>query len=120
MACFPTMNDFAKAANGNRGLVRPRLRRWWLLVAFLVLGAGCRTVQPAVGLPTRHSLTGEQLLVRSDLRLPKDHALIADLAELRQEIAQTLQLPVQEQPVTVYLFADELRYAQYMKSAYPT
>lgn len=67
----------------------------------------------------RHSLTGEQLLVHSDVRLPKDHRLIADLAKLRQEIAETLELPVQDQPVTVYLFSDELRYSQYMKSVFP-
>jgi hypothetical protein len=100
------------AANEIRGRV-------WTWAVLLLLGAGCRTVQPAVGLPTRHSLNGEQLLIRSDVRLPKDHPLITDLGELRKEIARTLQLPVQEQPVTVYLFADELRYSQYMKSAWP-
>jgi hypothetical protein len=76
-------------------------------------------VQPAVNLPSRHSFTGEQLLVHSDVRLPKDHPLIADLAKLRRQIAETLELPIQDQPVTVYLFSDELRYSQYMKTAFP-
>lgn len=95
--------------------------RWFkpLLLVMASMACGCRTVQPTVGLPTRHSLTGEQLLVHSDVRLPKDHPLIADLAKLRQEIAAELELPVQDQPVTVYLFSDELRYTQYMKSVYP-
>jgi len=73
----------------------------------------------AVGLPSRHAVNGEQVLVRSDVRLKQDHPLIADLALLRRQIAETLELPVQEQPVTIYLFADELRYAQYMKTMYP-
>jgi hypothetical protein len=80
---------------------------------------GCRSVPTTVGLPARHSLSGEQLLIHSDVRLPKNHPLIADLAKLRQDIANTLQLPVQDQPVTVYLFSDELRYSQYMKAAFP-
>lgn len=90
-----------------------------VVLAAVAATIGCRTVQPAIGLPARHSLTGEQLLVRSDVKLPKDHPLIADLAKLRQEIAATLELPVQDQPVTVYLFSDELRYAQYMHAVYP-
>lgn len=95
--------------------------RWFglCLLATLFTTCGCRTVQSPVGLPTRHSLTGEQLQVHSDVRLPKDHPLIAELANLRQEIAATLELPVQDQPVTVYLFSDELRYAQYMKAVFP-
>jgi hypothetical protein len=74
----------------------------------------------AVGLPVRHAVKGEQLLVKSDVKLKPDHPLIADLALLRKEIAETLELPVQEQPVTIYLFADELRYAQYMKTEFPS
>jgi len=89
------------------------------LALFLMVLAGCRTVNQTVGLPARHSIAGDQLLVRSDVKLPKDHPLIDDLAKLRAEIARTLELPMQEDQVTVYLFADQLRYAQYMQSAYP-
>lgn len=88
-------------------------------LAVLLLLAGCRTTQGVVSLPTRYALEGEQLLIHSDVRLPKNHPLIADLGRLRQQIAETLELPMQQQPVTVYLFADELHYAQYMKTMYP-
>jgi hypothetical protein len=92
----------------------------WLVLALMVL-PGCWGLQrtPTTGLPTRHTVKSEQLVVQSDVKLPKNHPLIRDLAELRQEIARTLKLPLQEQPVTIYLFADELRYAQYLQTAYP-
>ena len=90
-----------------------------LLAAMTVVVGGCRTTQGVVGKPMRHSLSGEQLLVHSDVRLPKNHPLIADFARLRRQIAETLELPMQDQPVTIYLFSDELHYAQYMKTMYP-
>ncbi len=73
----------------------------------------------AVGLPTRHTVKNEKLLVQSDIKLPKDHALLKDLEALRGMISETLDLPVQEQPVTVYLFGDETRYSQYLQATYP-
>lgn len=101
--------------------VRRMLRRCFILACLFVCCSltGCRTVSSPVAKPAKFSLEGEQLLVHSDVRLPKDHPLIADLSKLRQQIAETLELPVQDQPVTVYLFSDELRYAQYMKAAFP-
>jgi hypothetical protein len=73
----------------------------------------------ATRLPQRHSFRGDQLVVQSDVRLPKGHPLLVDLENLRTDISQTLDLPVQAQQVTVYLFGDEQRYAAYMQGAYP-
>ena len=94
--------------------------RWCLTVAFLSL-FGCQTIQrPApIALPARRTLESEHLLVRSDMKLPKNHKLLRELDSLRDEISETLQLPVQKQPVTVYLFSDEVRYAQYLHVRYP-
>src|SRR5947207_286080 len=98
---YPTAStdDFAPAVL-PRPAPRPLHRGigLWLLLGVLSQ-AGCRTVQPAVSLPTRHSLSGEQLLVHSDIQLPKNHPLIADLGKLRRQIADTLELPIQDQPV---------------------
>ena len=82
---------------------------------------GCHALsRPSpVGLPTRRALENEHLLVRSDVKLPKNHSLLRDLDGLRDEIADTLSLPVQKQPVTIYLFSDEVRYAQYLHVRYP-
>lgn len=102
-------------------LPRP-CRRWCVLALWLsVTLSGCGALQPrtTTGLPDRHKFTANQLVVQSDIRLPKNHPLIQDLEKLREEMARTLQLPLQKQPVTVYLFADEVRYAQYLRTAYP-
>jgi len=82
---------------------------------------GCHTLsRPSpIALPTRRAMENEHLLVRSDVKLPKNHTLLRDLDGLRDEIADTLNLPVQKQPVTIYLFSDEVRYAQYLQTRYP-
>jgi hypothetical protein len=81
---------------------------------------GCHSVaQAPIALPKRLAMENEHVLVRSDVKLPKDHPLLRDLDNLRDEIADTLNLPVQKQPVTVYLFSDELSYAKYIQARYP-
>jgi hypothetical protein len=115
------MRRHALRRRSTSGIGR-RLKSWnWLgCVVCLSLLWGCRTAAPAlVGLPKQHALENEHLLVRSDLKLPKDHPILRDLDGLRDEIANELNLPVQKQPVTVYLFADEIRYAQYLQTRYP-
>lgn len=90
------------------------------LAMALVLLPGCRSVAPTpVGLPRQNAMENEHLLVRSDLKLPASHPLLRDLDGLRDEIADELNLPMQKQPVTVYLFSDEVRYAQYLQTRYP-
>ena len=83
--------------------------------------AGCRTTEPARDLlPARHSVQADQLVVLSDFRLNYDHPLIADLIELRREVAATLALNLNGPPVVVYLFPDEEKYYSYLKTTYPT
>jgi hypothetical protein len=53
------------------------------------------------------------------LKLPKNHPVLQDLDRLRFQIADQLDLPLQKQPVTVYLFSDDLRYTQYLQTRYP-
>jgi len=99
-----------------------RARSQWLAVclAILLAFAGCRGAgQSTTGLPQKHSVRAEQLLVQSDVKLPKGHPLLVDLEHLRRDISTTLDLPVQEQLVTVYLFGDETRYAHYLHTTYP-
>jgi len=113
-----TVEQLVQPAKSNP--LRRRVAAVWLAVALLMLsGCGWLNRKPTTGLPDRHTVKAEQLVVQSDIRLPKNHPLIKDLEALRQEIATTLKLPLQEQPVTVYLFADELRYAQYLQVAFP-
>jgi hypothetical protein len=89
-------------------------------LTFAALCSGCRTFddQP-VALPARHSLKADQLLVLSDFKLPQDHPLIKDLTKLRQDVAATLDLPLERNPVVVYLFSNETLYRQYLTATYP-
>lgn len=72
-----------------------------------------------------HRLTGE---IQTGTRAPdcsqryqavRHNDLLQDLDQLREEILSMLSLPEQKQPVVVYLFADEQRYSQYIRTRYP-
>jgi hypothetical protein len=89
-----------------------------LAMAVSVCG-GCQTVDRPIALPVRYSTPGDQLLVLSDFKLPKDHELIRDLNGLREQVTTTLDLPVKRDPVVVYLFNNETEYRRYMKATYP-
>ncbi len=96
--------------------------RWIALALCLACGAaGCRTQGkvPEIELPSRHTIRGDQLLVMSDFHLPADHELIRDLKTLRLQVYEQLELPVQRQPVVVYLFDNETSYRQYLGRRYP-
>lgn len=58
-------------------------------------------------------------MVLSDFKLATDHRLIKDLVQLRKQISETLKLPLQTDPVVVYLFRDEVEYYQYLHTAHP-
>lgn len=92
----------------------------WLASLCCLLGASCRSVTPEIGeLPRKHTLNAEQLVLMSDVRLPKDHDLIKDLQKLRHTVQQKLQLTSTTQEVVVYLFKDEKRYRDYLNTTYP-
>ncbi len=93
--------------------------RYTLIVMLGLCGCHALSRPSPVGLPTRRAMENEHLLVRCDVKLARDHRLLRDLNSLRDEIADTLNLPVQQQPVTIYLFSDEVRYAQYLQARYP-
>jgi hypothetical protein len=109
-------------------MTAPSVRPWsyrramvaWLLALLGTLPA-CRATHTSIsaGLPSKHRVTGDQLSVLSDIKLPKQHPLLKDLEQLREDVSQLLDLPMQQQPVTVYLFADEQRYANYLRAAFP-
>jgi Protein of unknown function (DUF1570) len=111
--------DIARAAVRSLNLGGARFG-WRGAVLLLGLVIGCQVApQRPVGLPSKLAMENDHLLVRADMKLPKDHPVLKDLDRLRDEIADELFLPVQKQPVTVYLFSDELRYAQYLHLHHP-
>jgi hypothetical protein len=102
--------------------VRHRAPGGWFAFALAALffsTSSCQTPPQPVALPTRHSIRSDQLLVQSDFQLPRDHPLIRDLEQLRDDVAGTLDLPVQKHQVVVYLFKDEETYRKYINEAFP-
>jgi hypothetical protein len=101
---------------------RLRSRAAVFLAAFVLaicVCCGCQTIDRPVALPVRYSVPGDQLLVLSDFKLPKDHELIRELNGLREQVTTILDLPVKRDPVVVYLFNNETEYRRYMNATYP-
>jgi len=91
------------------------------LVLCLLITPGCHstTKNQSVHLPARHSVSAEQLIVLSDFKLGQDHELFQDLIQLRQDVAETLNIPLNSEQVTVYLFTNEEEYRNYLDTTYP-
>jgi hypothetical protein len=109
--------DVKRPARKPSGFRSPAL--FLAILASTVLLGGCQAIDRPVALPVRHSVRSDQLLVLSDFRLPKDHELIRELNTLREQVGHTLDLPLQRDPVIVYLFKDENEYRKYMIGAFP-
>jgi hypothetical protein len=105
-------------AEGRRGTVLPGFRP--AAAVGLLLLAGCLTSPvPPAGLPARHAVKSDQLLVLSDFKLSPNDALILELQEMRRQVYEELLIPRQDRRVVVYLFSDEEQYSGYMQSSYP-
>ncbi|MEX2286256.1 MAG: DUF1570 domain-containing protein [Planctomycetaceae bacterium] len=111
----------ASASLEGRPLHRVWLRRLLHAAVASVLFSplACRMPDKPVALPARHSVESEQLVVLSDFKLPKDHELIKNLNQLRDEVATELNLPLKQNRVIVYLFSDEHTYREYLNTVFP-
>ncbi|QDT44874.1 hypothetical protein Pan241w_49900 [Gimesia alba] len=91
------------------------------LLLCLLLTQGCRSAakNQTVHLPARHSVSAEQLIVLSDFKLGQDHELFQDLIKLREDVAATLNIPLNSEQVTVYLFTNQEEYRNYLDTTYP-
>lgn len=85
------------------------------------LGMSCATARPPmkVSLPAQNSIRSDQLLIVSDIKLDKNHPLVADLKALRRQVSEELELPLGTKPVIVYLFSNEVEYTQYLHAKFP-
>lgn len=115
----------------------PRALRWstfFVCAALCVLSLGCHTPDGGEGLgnllargkqddglPRRHSVRAEQLVVMSDLKLGGHHPLVEELKLLRDQVHEKLELPVESdgERVIVYLFSNEMEYRKYIQETYP-
>lgn len=97
---------------------------WGRLLLACVLagwGGGCASIKHTqrIALPSKHLLRAEQLQVVSDFKIERDHAVIQDLKRLRRQVAESLDLPLGNKPVVVYLFPNEMEYMQYLQTRFP-
>lgn len=106
-------------------------RRWtpseWfagLILALIVIPgiSGCMTTNKkttySAERPSRESVRTEHFVIKSDVELKSDDPMIRELEMLQQQIRSELNLPVQRDPVVLYLFSDEMNYRYYMQSTW--
>lgn len=99
-----------------RRMSRRNPRLWIVGCAWL---AGCAAAQQGETTPENHSVVREQLVVHSDFPLAERHRLLDELVARRMDVCQTLQLPVSDEPVHVYLFETPDRFQAFIAAEYP-
>jgi len=112
-----------------------------LLVASVGLAAGCARIamltpagladtrlgraaahvgwDTAAELPHRSEVRAGQLVIHADFPLAEQHRLVRDLEALRADVSQQLDLPISDEPVDLYLFADHARYDAFASRHFP-
>jgi hypothetical protein len=91
-----------------------------LLATWIIVHSGCLAARhKQVDLPSVDRFEREQLRIFSDIRLPRRHRLLDELAARRRDIADRLLLPMSDEPINVYVFDNEERFAEYMQLNHP-
>jgi hypothetical protein len=102
----------------------PSVRAMLGYFAWVVLCvSGCasyvtKSSQPA--LPDRHDVVLDQLVVYSNFELPEQHRLLQELNAQRTDVSSRLSLPISDEPIRVYLFADAARFEEFIRHRFPT
>jgi len=68
--------------------------------------------------PSLHTVSTRHFLINSDVRLEANNDLVKELEALHDQVCETLRLPEQRDPVSVYLFGDEASYRFYMHTTW--
>lgn len=92
-----------------------------VILLMLFLPTGCQVTPKSTfsaDRPSRHTITSRYFVVHSDIPIADQDPMIRELEGLQQQITSTLQLPEQRDPVTVYLFTDEVTYRYYMQTTW--
>ena len=117
----------AKLAEGPAPSVVSCLRRitthkpllCWLCCAVFCSVYGCTRMHEQEIYPARYSVQSGQTIFRSNLKLSEKHDLVQEMVGLREQVREELALPVPKREVTVYLFASEEKYQQFLSVEYP-
>ncbi len=71
-------------------------------------------------LPRRSEVQAGQLLIHADFPLAEQHRIIRDLEALRADVSQTLDMPISDEPVHLYLFESPERYDAFVARQFPS
>jgi len=113
---FSCLRAFLKTRERNLHLLKNLLQILTLLISF---GLGCAIPQPKSGLPAKRELVREPLVIHADFNLPSDHFLLDDLAARREDFAAELELEIADEPIHVFLFANQNDFRKYLAIHYP-
>lgn len=96
------------------------------ILILLLLFAGCqalpvaqRFIPKSLELPQKREVVRGQLVIHSDFHLPRRHRLLDELESRRSDIAQLLNIPLSDEQIHVYLFADEASFTDYLRRKHP-
>ncbi len=81
--------------------------------------AGLANVFTSTDLPQRTERRVGQLHIHADFPLAGQHRLIRELDNLRVSISQQLDLPISDEPIHLYLFADLEDYQGFVRRHFP-
>jgi hypothetical protein len=91
-----------------------------IMLLGLVAGGGCAHVGTTrLTLPADHTVIRDQLVIHSDFPLAATHRLVEELAARRIDVRQRLGIPLSEEPIHVYLFADANEFEAFVRLYYP-
>ena len=66
-----------------------------------------------------HPTTVGQLVLHADFVLPPEHRMLTELVEQRDLICDRVKIPPSQEPIHVYLFAEESSYRDYVSRKFP-
>ncbi|MDP6557989.1 MAG: hypothetical protein QGG71_25200 [Pirellulaceae bacterium] len=94
------------------------MRNCLLVLVCLPLLSGCAYFRAGPTLPDS-LLVRDQLVIRSDFKLPQKHRLLEELLAIRGDLVAALDIPISDEPIHLYLFNEAETYREFIESAYP-
>lgn len=110
--------------------MRPRHLSLPALALFLCAAYGCHSLttrektdlarrQTDASVYMNHPTTVGQLVLHADFVLPPEHRMLTELVAERDLICQRLKISPSQEPIHVYLFAEEDSYRKYVSRKFP-
>jgi len=82
--------------------------------------AGCRSFQTAKSTkPFQYHFVRDQLVLHSDFPLSEQHRLVEELVLQRTRLSEKLSVPPTDEPIHIYLFANDSSYYAFLEQRFP-